>query len=189
MRKALSVLITITILFAFFTPVFAADKTVLDKAVSDTAAYILSTVKNPEVGSIGGEWAVIGLARSDYAVPSSYYEKYYQAVERYVKEHQGILHEVKYTEYSRVILGLTSAGYDPHNITEYDLTNPLSDFNKTIWQGINGPIFALLVSIALITRFLRIKVQKHKQHGNFINEGFFVHVIFKENFFIGYRIA
>ena len=35
-----------------------------------------------------------------------------------------------------MILGLTAAGYD--------LTEPLGDFDKTIWQGINGPIFALI---------------------------------------------
>ena len=31
------------------------------------------TVKDPQVGSIGGEWAVLGLARSGYEVPEEYY--------------------------------------------------------------------------------------------------------------------
>lgn len=55
-----------------------------------------------------------------------------------------MLHEKKYTEYSRVILGLTAAGYDPTDVAGYDLTMALGDFDKTIWQGINGPIFALI---------------------------------------------
>jgi hypothetical protein len=105
---------------------------------------MLSTVSKPEVGSVGGEWAVIGLARSDYDVPDSYYSAYYKTVEQYVKEKKGILHTKKYTEYSRVILGLTAAGFDPTNIGGYDLTKPLEDFDKTIWQGINGPIWALI---------------------------------------------
>ena len=37
-----------------------------------------------KVGSIGGEWAVLGLARSGYAVPEGYYQSYYDAVEAYV---------------------------------------------------------------------------------------------------------
>ena len=42
-----------------------ADDT-LDAAIEDTAAYMYRTVQDPQVGSIGGEWAVLGLARSGY---------------------------------------------------------------------------------------------------------------------------
>lgn len=122
----------------------ALDMKEINAAVSNTAEYVYSTVKNPQVGSIGGEWAIIGLARSGYSVPDSYYENYYKTVESYVKACNGVLHEKKYTEYSRVILGLTAAGYDPRNVAGYDLTAALGDFDKTIWQGINGPIFALI---------------------------------------------
>ena len=61
--------------------------------------------------TVGGEWAVLGLARSGYAVPDSYYENYYRTVEKYVRDKKGVLHDVKYTEYSRVILGLTADGF------------------------------------------------------------------------------
>ena len=33
-------------------------------ALTDAAAYILHTVPEPQCGPVGGEWAVIGLARS-----------------------------------------------------------------------------------------------------------------------------
>ena len=112
--------------------------------MSDTAAYVINTVKNPRVDSIGGEWAVMGLARSGCAAPESYYENYFKAVEKYIGDREGVLHATKYTEYSRVILGLTAAGYDPRDIAGYDLTEPLGDYEKTVWQGINGPVFALL---------------------------------------------
>ena len=36
----------------------------LKSAVAGSAEYMLSTVKDPQVGSIGGEWAVLGLART-----------------------------------------------------------------------------------------------------------------------------
>ncbi|MFD2333525.1 S-layer homology domain-containing protein [Cohnella sp. GCM10020058] len=111
---------------------------------ADTAAYVLSTVSHPEVGSIGGEWAVIGLARSDYDVPQSYYDDYYETVEQYVVGLKGQLHDKKYTEYSRLILALTAIGADPSDVGGYNLLSPLGDFEKTVWQGINGPIFALI---------------------------------------------
>ncbi|WP_352406887.1 S-layer homology domain-containing protein [Acetoanaerobium noterae] len=123
---------------------FAIEKYNLGEVVDDTAAYMYKTVSKPEVGSIGGEWAVLGLARSSYKVPNSYYDNYYATVEKYVSDLKGKLHDVKYTEYSRVILALTATGYDPRNVAGYNLIDPLADFDKTIWQGINGPIFALI---------------------------------------------
>ena len=125
-------------------PLFAADKADLDRAVNAAARFMLNTVKDPQVDSVGGEWAVIGLARSGYGAPDAYFEGYRRTVEKFVKDNGGVLHDVKYTEYSRVILGLTAAGYDPRDVAGYDLTAPLADFDKTVWQGINGPVFALL---------------------------------------------
>ncbi|MCL1848214.1 MAG: S-layer homology domain-containing protein [Clostridiales bacterium] len=134
---------------AFCQPLAAADgadagKAALAQAVSDAASYIHNTVKAPEIGSVGGEWAVIGLARSGFAVPDAYYQDYYRRVEKYVRDHNGVLHDRKYTEYSRVILGLTAAGFDPRDVAGYDLTAPLGDFDKTVWQGVNGPVWALI---------------------------------------------
>ena len=144
MRKIISVIIAVILLTGLVLPVQSASKTELESAVNKTAAYMLNTVKNPQVDPVGGEWAVLGLARSGYSVPDSYYENYYRTVEKYVKDKNGALHDVKYTEYSRVILALTAAGYDPRDAAGYDLTAPLEDFDKTVWQGINGPVFALL---------------------------------------------
>ena len=98
----------------------------------------------PVTGSIGGEWAVIGLARSGYPVPANYFDDYYARVEKYVKNCSGVLHERKYTEYSRVILALTAIGRNPSKVAGYNLLMPLGDFEKTIWQGMNGPIWALI---------------------------------------------
>ncbi|MDR3295667.1 MAG: S-layer homology domain-containing protein [Clostridiales Family XIII bacterium] len=143
-KRAAAALLALTLALSFWVPASAADKSALDKAVTDAAAYMLDTVKNPEIGSIGGEWAVIGLARSVGGAADPYYAAYYKAVETYVKTHDGVLHDKKYTEYSRVILALTAAGHDPRNVGGYDLTAPLGDFDKTVWQGINGPVWALI---------------------------------------------
>ncbi|MFR8527947.1 MAG: prenyltransferase/squalene oxidase repeat-containing protein [Flavonifractor plautii] len=122
----------------------AVSKETLNEAVQDTAEYMYRTVQNPQVGSIGGEWAVLGLARSGYDVPDSYYQDYYATVEAYVTACDGKLHDKKYTEYSRVIVALSSIGKDARNVAGYDLTKPLGDYEKTIWQGLNGPIWALI---------------------------------------------
>lgn len=116
----------------------------LASAVSASAGYMLRTVSEPQVGSIGGEWAVLGLARSGCDVPRKYWDDYYAAVEDYVAACKGVLHTRKYTEYSRVAVALTAIGADPANVAGYNLLTPLGDFDKTIWQGINGPIWALI---------------------------------------------
>ena len=135
-------ILTLAILLTLTVPALAASS--VQNEVQGSAAYMVSAVKSPEVGSIGGEWAVIGLARSGYTVPTNYYEDYYARVEKYVKNCSGVLHERKYTEYSRVILALTAIGRDPSKVAGYNLLTPLGDFEKTIWQGMNGPVWALI---------------------------------------------
>ena len=144
-KRGLSLLLALLLLLGLSVNAFAAvSEEALASAITDTAQYMYKTVKSPQVGSIGGEWAVLGLARSGYAVPEKYYQDYYATVEAYVKACNGILHEKKYTEYSRVIVALSSIGKDARNVAGYDLTKALGDYDKTIWQGLNGPIWALI---------------------------------------------
>lgn len=143
-KKILALALTLILTFGMSVPALAADETTLQSAVDGTAAYMLDTVTNPQVGSIGGEWAVLGLARSGYNVPHEYYQDYYATVEEYVEACGGVLHEKKYTEYSRVIVALTAIGKDPTDVAGYNLLTPLGDYDKTVWQGINGPIWALI---------------------------------------------
>lgn len=140
-----SLLLVLCLMFNLSVSASAAvtDETLSD-AIADTAQYIYETVSNPQVGSIGGEWAVLGLARSGYQVPEEYYQNYYATVEAYVKACGGNLHDKKYTEYSRVIVALSAIGKDARNVANYNLLTPLGDYDKTIWQGLNGPIWALI---------------------------------------------
>lgn len=140
MKKILSVLLSIIILSC---AVGAASDNV-EKAISDTAQYLYDTVTNPHVASVGGEWAVVGLARSNVQIPESYYQNYYNNVVNHVVEKGGVLHEKKYTEYSRVVLALTAIGKNPENVAGYNLVAPILDFDKTVNQGINGAIWALI---------------------------------------------
>lgn len=144
-KRGAAALLTLALTVGMLVPARAAvtDGEVA-AAVQDTAEYVYTTVRDPQVGSIGGEWAVLGLARSGYEVPDSYYQNYYATVEAYVKACGGVLHDKKYTEYSRVIVALSAIGRDARDVAGYDLTVPLGDYDKTIWQGLNGPIWALI---------------------------------------------
>lgn len=117
---------------------------VLDRALEDTAAYLCQAVEQPGIGSIGGDWTVLGLARGGCRTPEGYYQRYLENLERIIQARQGVLHQKKYTEYSRVILALSALGADARQIGGYDLTEPLGDYDSTVAQGINGPVWALL---------------------------------------------
>ncbi len=144
MTRRVFAFVVVILLLCSSVPVLAENGTELDAVLADTAEYISRTVKSPQVGSIGGEWAILGLARGGCYVPEQYYRDYYATVEEYVKACGGVLHRKKYTEYSRLIVALTSIGKDPRNVAGYNLLTPLGDYDRTIWQGLNGPIWALI---------------------------------------------
>ncbi len=98
----------------------------------------------PSVGSIGGEWMVIGLARSG-KISKEFSDGYYSNAESYLKTvGSNKLHRSKSTENSRMIIALTAIGKDPRDIAGYNLLTPLADFNFVKKQGINGPVWALI---------------------------------------------
>ena len=144
MKKLIAIFLSIVIVLGTTATCLAENNFDIEKVIADTASYIYTTVKAPEVGSIGGEWAILGLARSGIEIPDAYYQNYYKAVEEYVKACAGNLHDKKYTEYSRLIAALTAIGKNPQDVAGYNLLTPLGDYNKTIWQGMNGPIWALI---------------------------------------------
>ena len=124
-------------------PALGAQTAQIDQALSRAAAYVSAAVPSPQVASIGGEWAVLGLARCGQLTQSQR-AAYLSALEATLEETQGVLSQRKYSEYARVVLALTSLGEDPKSVGGYDLITPLLDTEMVEWQGINGPIFALL---------------------------------------------
>ncbi len=144
--KLISALLIGTMLTSAASPCLALERAAVTvSAYSDkTEEYLLKTVKAPSYGSIGGEWAVIGLARSGASTPEDYFPGYSSRLTEYISESKGILSTRRYTEYSRVILAVSSLGLDASDIGGYDLTLPLCDREMTMKQGINGAVFALL---------------------------------------------
>ena len=120
------------------------QKEVLADTIDKTGEFLHSSVEDPTFGSVGGEWLIMGLARSGLEISDEYYEIYFQNLCAYTAQQGGVLHAKKYTEYSRVILAVTAIGRDPADVGGFNMLQPLADFEQTVFQGINGPIFALL---------------------------------------------
>lgn len=113
------------------------------KAIYESTGKYIKSLGTPSVGSTGGEWMVIGLTRSGYSCPEGYYKNVIEYVEAEINELEQ-LHRSKSTDNSRVILGLTSAGYDVTNVGGHNLLMGLTDMSYVKKQGINGPIWALI---------------------------------------------
>lgn len=112
-------------------------------SIYKTTGDYLAKRGTPSVGSIGGEWMVLGLARSGRTVP----EGYYDAVVKYVKDNidsNGRLDKNKSTENARIILALTAIGKDVTNVDGHDLLAGLNEMSYLSKQGINGAIFTLI---------------------------------------------
>lgn len=144
MKRRISFVLSLSLILSPFSNVFAIDTEKVYDMAESSIRYLYKTVQNPQIGAIGGEWTILALKRSGADIPREYYEKYYRNVENYVKECEGVIHKRKYTEYSRVILALSAIEKDPQNVAGYNLLKYIADYEKTIWQGTNGPIYALL---------------------------------------------
>ena len=147
----------------------------LEEALKKTASYEQTSISSPASDSLGGEWAVIALARSGEQAEDGYYEKYRANLEKRVKEQSGVLSENRYTEYSRAILAARAIGINPADIGGYDLVKPLEDFDSVTAQGLNGAVFALLALNAdradtngeLEQKYLTYIIDQEKPDGGF----------------------
>lgn len=143
MKKTISLFVSFCILLSSAICI-NAQETVVETQIAKTASYLIQAVSEPCISTVGGEWLILGLARSGAEVPDGYFEKYYENVCRTLQEKEGILHSRKYTEYSRVVLALSAINKNPQDVCGYHLLTPLCDYEKTVWQGTNGAVFALL---------------------------------------------
>ena len=107
MKRIISFALLILLVLVSVVPTYAKDTDKTDAVIDVTGKKLYETVKEPCVGTIGGEWVILGLARSDIDIPKEYFESYYRAVEDSVKSKKGVLHQRKYTEYSRVVIKIT----------------------------------------------------------------------------------
>ena len=114
----------------------------LDEIYKTTGDF-MATLGTPTVNSIGGEWMVIGLARSGRTVPAGYYDNVVKFVRENADKNER-LDRNKVTENARVILALTAIGKDVTNVGGHNLLKGLDNMAYVQTQGINGPIFTLI---------------------------------------------
>lgn len=154
--KILSIMLSVIMLFS--TTAFAQEAVGEDadfdaestaeadtdhRAIYEETGEYIKTLGTPEVGSVGGEWMVICLTRSGGECPDGYYENVVNYVNENINNKEQ-LHRAKSTDNSRVILALTSGGYDVTDVNGHNLLKGLSDMSYLKKQGINGPIWALI---------------------------------------------
>lgn len=113
----------------------------VDTVLTNVGNYILSVDTNPDYSST---WNVIGLIRSGRNVPSDYVKNYYNNTVNFLINQGWQLSKTKYSDYSKLILGMTAIGKDARDIDGHNILAYLSDFSKVKLQGFNGPIWALI---------------------------------------------
>ena len=127
---------------AAYARLLAEQSERLEKIYKTTGDYI-AALGTPGVGSTGGEWMVIGLARSGRTVPAGYYDNVVEYVKAKADANER-LHRAKVTDNARVILALTAIGKDVTNVGGHNLLKGLDNMAYVQTQGINGPIWALI---------------------------------------------
>jgi len=118
-----------------------AYQTALESALS----WISSKITTPDVGSVGGEWAVLALARAGEA-SESWIAKYLQALDTALAAGSEV---TKWTDYERVALALSALGIDAANYKGIDLTEAFKTYVATDARHnqdktINADIYALI---------------------------------------------
>lgn len=68
------------------------QKEVLTETIAKTGTFLHSSVAEPTFGTVGGEWLVLGLARSGLEISDEYFEAYFQNVSAYTAQQGGVLH-------------------------------------------------------------------------------------------------
>lgn len=152
MKKWISLILALLLTVGLLPGAQASGTVGWEDALESVQGYLQKTVTSPVVGSTGGDWAVFALNRGG-AASEAWNSTYIGNLKPHVDACNGILHTKKYTEYSRVIIALTSMGMDASQFRTdtkvYDLVSPLLDKQANgdywaNWQGNNGSCFALL---------------------------------------------
>jgi hypothetical protein len=142
--KIISLLTAVFFAISVLTLPSAAAQVAPIEAGSKTAAYLLQTVSEPYPGDVGGEWVIAAFRRAGTEGRRGIFKPIYDNLIEFLNECDGVISTRKYAEYSKTIYGVTAAGYDARSVADYDLTLPLGDYDMTVLQGINGPIWALI---------------------------------------------
>jgi len=132
----------------------AVTETVIEVAAAPVPAYLTAMNRaldwmravnpNPQVGSVGGEWSVIAMARAG-VIDDAWFRQYLTSLNAEIAG--GRIERV--TDYARITLALTALGIDASNHNGQDLTAAFNTFVQAAdrpshSRTINADIFALI---------------------------------------------
>ena len=142
MKRVFSALMVLALLLTLPVAAFATEKNAIESAVEATGDYMAS-LGDPTAGSTGGEWMVLGFARSGRAVADSYYDSVVAYVNEKIDD-SGRLHTTKVSANCRFIVALTAIGKDPTNVDGHNLLSGMGDMNYIRKTGVSGVIWTLI---------------------------------------------
>ena len=142
MKRVFSILLILCLLAPLPVSAFAAEEDAIREAFDATGDYMAS-LGDPSAGSTGGEWMVLGFARSGREVPDSYYESVVAYIDEKIDDN-GRLHATKCTTNCRFIVALTSIGKDPTDVGGHNLLSGLNDMGYIRKVGVSGVIWTLI---------------------------------------------
>ena len=152
LKRSVPLCLCLLLALTLWAPAQASSGTEYKAVLEATLENIYFTVTDPISDSYGGEWAVLALARGGFT-DEAWYGRYLENLYPVIDGCGGVLHDKKYTEYSRVIIGLSAVGQDASKLNTgsqvYDLVSPLLKKQTNgeywaSWQGNNGTAFAII---------------------------------------------
>ena len=142
MKRIISLVLVLLIISTLPISAMAAEDTAIREAFEATGDY-MAALGDPSAGSTGGEWMVLGFARSGREVPDSYYDSVVAYVDEKIDDN-GRLHATKCTTNCRFIVALTAIGKDPTNVGGHNLLVGLNDMGYIRKVGVSGVIWTLI---------------------------------------------
>lgn len=142
MKRILSLVLVLLIIAALPVSAMAAEEDSIREAFETTGDY-MAALGDPSAGSTGGEWMVLGFARSGHEVPDSYYDSVVAYVDEKIDDN-GRLHATKCTTNCRFIVALTAIGKDPTDVGGHNLLAGLNDMGYIRKVGVSGVIWTLI---------------------------------------------
>lgn len=115
----------------------------LEALYKSTGDY-LTQAGTPAVGSIGGEWMVLGLSRSGRDVPGA--DVYYNGVVSYAQsmDRNGRIPGETVSTNARIALALAAIGKDPTNVGGKSFLQACDSMSYIKRQGTSGPVWTLI---------------------------------------------
>lgn len=113
----------------------SAETSTTEEQVRDALSKSIQRILSEGVDS---PWEAIAISQAGEKLPESYIE----SIKEKVTSTDGDFDKV--TDYERIVLGLTAAGFDATNFKEMNLIDQIASHDGMTKQGLNGPVFALL---------------------------------------------